>query len=85
MAAGLPISLLPQPEYNQASELVKTLFSTTRADEASELARQLRIDYLYVDDTDTRAYPDGVRKFDESPALFSRVFTSGPVKIFRVN
>jgi hypothetical protein len=85
MAAGLPISLLPQPEYNEASELVKALFSTTRADEASELARRLRIDYLYVDDADTRAYPDGVRKFDESPALFSRVFTSGPVKIFRVN
>jgi hypothetical protein len=85
MAAGLPISLLPQPEYNEASELVKTLFSTTRPDEASELARRLRIDYLYVDDVDTRAYPDGVRKFDESPALFSRVFTSGPVKIFRVN
>jgi hypothetical protein len=85
MAAGQPISLLPQPEYSQASELVKALFSTARADEASELARRLRIDYLYVDDDDTRAYPDGVRKFDESPALFSRVFTSGPVKIFRVN
>ncbi len=85
MAAGLPISLLPQPEYTEASELVRTLFSTTRADEASELARRLRIDYLYVDDTDARAYPDGVRKFDESPALFARVFTSGPVKIFRVN
>jgi len=85
MAAGLPISLLPQPEYLATSELVQTLFSTSRADEASDLARRLRIDYLYVDSTDISAYPDGVRKFDEQPALFSRVFTSGDVRIYRVN
>jgi hypothetical protein len=85
MAAGLPISLLPQPEYLASSELVQTLFSTSRADEASDLARRLRIDYLYVDSTDISAYPDGVRKFDEQPALFSRVFTSGDVRIYRVN
>jgi hypothetical protein len=85
MAAGLPISLLPQPEYLATSELVRTLFSTTSADEASHLARRLRIDYLYVDSTDISAYPDGVRKFEEQPALFSRVFTSGAVRIYRVN
>ena len=85
MAAGLPISLLPQPEYLATSELVRTLFSTTNVDEASALARRLRIDYLYVDSTDASAYPDGVRKFDEHPALFSRVFTSGDVRVYRVN
>jgi hypothetical protein len=85
MAAGLPISLLPQPEYLATSELVRTLFSTTSAEDASDLARRLRIDYLYVDSTDIGAYPDGVRKFDEQPALFSRVFTSGDVRIYRVN
>lgn len=85
MAAGLPISLLPQPDYLETSELVRRLFSTTQADEASDLARRLRIDYLYVDSTDTSAYPDGVRKFDEHPALFSRVFTSGDVRVYRVN
>jgi hypothetical protein len=85
MAAGLPISLLPQPEYLESSELVQTLFSTTNPDEASDIARRLRIDYLYVDSTDTSAYPDGVRKFDEQPALFARVFTSGDVRVYRVN
>ncbi len=43
-----------------------------------------RIDYLYVDATDTHAYPDGVRKFDEYPKLFSRVFASGDVRVYRV-
>jgi hypothetical protein len=85
MVAGLPISLLPQPEYVETSELVHTLFSTTNTDEASNTARRLRIDYLYVDATDTRASPDGVRKFDEQPASFSRVFASGDVRVYRVN
>ena len=84
MAAGLPISLLPQPEYLELSERVKTIFATTNGDEASATARRLRIDYLYMDATDTHAYPDGVRKFDEYPKLFSRVFASGDVRVYRV-
>ena len=64
---------------------MRTLFSTTKAEEASDLAKRLRIDYLYVDSADTSAYPDGVRKFDEHPALFSRVFTSGDARVYRVN
>jgi hypothetical protein len=84
MAAGLPISLLPQPEYLELSERVKTIFATANADEASATARRLRIDYLYVDATDTHAYPDGVRKFDDYPKLFSRAFASGDVRVYRV-
>jgi hypothetical protein len=85
MAAGLPISLLPLPEYRELSERVKTIFSTANASEASATARRMRIDYLYVDATDAQAYPDGVRKFDEHPTLFSRVFESGDVRVYRVH
>jgi hypothetical protein len=50
-----------------------------------DIARRMRIAYLYVDATDAAAYPDGVRKFDEHPALFSRVFSSGDARVYRVN
>jgi hypothetical protein len=85
MAAGLPISLLPLPEYTALSERVKTIFATANATEASATARRMRIDYLYVDATDATAYPDGVRKFDEHPELFSREFSSGDVRVYRVH
>jgi uncharacterized membrane protein len=85
MAAGLPISLLPQPEYLEASERVRTLYASSDAEHASAIARRMRIDYLYVDETDTAAYPEGVRKFDEHPALFSKVFASGEARVYRVN
>jgi hypothetical protein len=84
MAAGLPISLLPLPEYQERSDRVKTIFATSAAAEASEAARRLHIDYLYVDDTDTAAYPDGTRKFDEHPELFERVYANASVRVYRV-
>jgi hypothetical protein len=85
MAAGLPISLLPLPEYAELSERVKTVFATVDGREASATARRLRIDYLYVDGTDAQAYPEGVRKFDDHPTLFTRVFASGDVRVYRVD
>ncbi len=83
MAAGLPISLLPQPEYTRGfGARQDAVLNHPAPMRRLALARRLRIDYLYVDDADARAYPDGVRKFDESPALFARVFTSGAGKDF---
>ena len=82
MAAGLPISLLPLPEYAERSERRSAaLFATANAAEASAIARRLRIDYLYVDDDDMAAYPDGTRKFDREPALFERVFENRTVTL----
>jgi uncharacterized membrane protein len=83
MAAGLPISLLPLPEYTEKSELVRTIFATTDATEARDIARRLRIDYLYVDTADIAAYPGGVPKFDASEA-FEQVFANGEVRVYRV-
>jgi hypothetical protein len=85
MAAGLPISLLPLPDYNHAAQQVRTLYASPDPVEGWTIARRLRIDYLYVDAADTSAYPDGVKKFDGNPQQFERVFTSGDVIIYRVN
>ena len=51
-------------------------------DEAGTIARTLRIDYVYVDDVERRAYKDGIC-FDASPA-FEKVFEEGPVALYRV-
>jgi hypothetical protein len=84
MAAGLPISLLPLPDYEERSQQVRTIYASARATEASEIARRLHIDYLYVDGTDMDAYPEGTRKFDTDPALFERVYGNPSVRIYRV-
>jgi hypothetical protein len=83
MAAGLPISLLPLPAYQERSERVRTLFATPNVDEAVEIAHRLRLDYLYVDREDDAAYP-GVRKFDAHPDRFARVFANDQVRIYKV-
>jgi hypothetical protein len=84
MAAGLPISLLPLPEYTERSEVVRRIFETGDAGDASALARRLRLDYLYVDQDDVAAYPSGTLKFDEHPTLFEPVFTNPSVRVYRV-
>lgn len=84
MAAGLPISLLPLPEYQERSERAQAIFATANPQEASAVARELRIDYLYVDEADTAAYPQGTAKFDTSPQYFEPVFRAGQVAVYRV-
>jgi hypothetical protein len=84
MSAGLPISLLPMPEYAQRSAEVQQLYRTADPREAWQLARARRIDYLYVDAKDAEAYPGGVAKFDSQPAYFQKVFENGEVRIYDV-
>lgn len=84
MAAGLPISLLPLPDYPERSEIVRRIFATADPNEASDLARRLRLDYLYVDAEDLAAYPVGTAKFDANPDRFEPVFRNGSVRVYRV-
>ena len=83
MAAGLPISLLRIPEYRARSEQVKTMFASGDAREASAIAHGLGIRYVYVDETDRRAYP-GAAKFDSSPEYFQPLFRRGAVGVYQV-
>ena len=88
MAAGRPISLLggttPGSEYTEKSARVQTMYSTGSAPQASEIARSLRIDYVWVDRVERTAYPAGVAKFDAAPSLFAPVFKNAEVTIYRV-
>lgn len=84
MSAGLPISLLPSPEYERRSTEVRQIFVTGDPREARQLARGLRIDYLYVDSDDRTAYPEGVSKFEGQPAYFQKVFDNEEVRLYKV-
>jgi hypothetical protein len=84
MAAGLPISLLPLPEYEERSAQVRQLFATPDPAEAAAIAYRMRIDYLYVDLEDIAAYGEGVAKFGSNPDRFERVFSNTDVRIYRI-
>jgi uncharacterized membrane protein len=83
MAASLPRTLVDVPEYHERSARVHDLFATANAQQAWDIARALRIDYIYVDAVERRAYPEGVAKFEGTP-LFQRVFRNGEVTIYKV-
>jgi hypothetical protein len=83
MAGGLPISLMSVPAYQQTSDRIKGMFAATDPREASAIAHDLRIDYIYVDDLDRAHYP-GAAKFDRSPEQFVAVFRRGAVGVYQV-
>jgi uncharacterized membrane protein len=82
MAAGLPISLLNVAEYGERSDLARRMYATPDGGEAATIARNLRVDYVYVDEVERRAYPGGI-SFDRSPH-FEKVFADDPVAIYRL-
>jgi len=84
MAAGLPISLVARPEYQRRSNEIKTMFEEVDPHDAWTIAHHRRIDYIYVDAQDRKAYPAGTEKFDRAPVLFERVFGNAEVEVFRV-
>jgi hypothetical protein len=84
MAAGDPRTLVADPEYIERSERVRQMYVTTSARQAWDLARALRIDYVWVDRVEREAYPSGIAKFDASPELFAPAFKNAEVSIYRV-
>jgi uncharacterized membrane protein len=82
MSAGLPISLLPTPEYMQGSLEVQRIYQTADAAEARDLAKARGIQYLYVDEEDRQAYATGMAKFDAP--YFERAYDRRGITIFRV-
>lgn len=83
MAAGLPISLINVPAYAGQSGRVREMYAGADATAAREIARQLGIDYVYVDATERAAYP-AVAKFDAHPELFGVVFKNAEVSVYAV-
>jgi hypothetical protein len=89
MAAGQPISLLggtetSGTEYADKSVRVRTMYDTPNARQAWDIARGLRIDYVWVDQVERKAYPTGVAKFDTAPQLFAPAFKNAEVSIYQV-
>jgi hypothetical protein len=83
MAAGLPISLMRVPAYGERAARVKAIFETPDKQQAWQLARSMRIDYLYVDGRDLNVYPEASR-FATEPQRFEPVFQRRDVTIFRI-
>ena len=86
MAAGLPVSLLAEPDQISAPAQVHALMTSLPLDVAHEEARRLGIDYLWFDDDDAAA-GNGARadRFLRRPDLFTPIFRQGEVAIYRVN
>jgi hypothetical protein len=84
MSAGQPISLLHTREYDQRSDAVDAMFRTRSAADASRLARAHRIDYVYVDSVERRAFGhESIAKF-EDVNYFNPVFQQGDAAVFQV-
>jgi hypothetical protein len=85
MAAGLPISLVMTSEYQRRAQRVRELYGTGDARHAWEIARDMGIDYLYVDKVERGAFGDeAMRKFDTNPQYFRPMFQQADVAIYAV-
>ena len=82
MSAGLPISLLPTPEYPAGSAQVQRIYRTSDPLEARDLAKARGIEYFYIDGDDRAAYPEGIAKF--TAPYFERMYDRRGVAIVRV-
>ena len=84
MAAGLPISLLRTPDYEDRARRVDAVFACGNPDEASRRARALRIGYLYVGRAEREAFGDALQAFDARPDLFLRAFANDEASVYQV-
>jgi hypothetical protein len=84
MAAGLPISLLSTPDYAAGARKVQSILRARSANDAHQIARQLGIQYLWVDGDDRRVYGPGIAVLDAAPALFTPAFREGEVVVYAV-
>jgi hypothetical protein len=84
MAAGMPISLLDTPEYRGRSDRVHALIASLPVDEAHVAARELGIDYLWLDHDDAAERSAAEARLAARPDLFPPAFRQGEVAIYRV-
>ena len=84
MAAGQPISLLDQPLYKRTSETIHYLYTTPSAHEAWTIARQMGINYIYLDRVEHEHFLDADLKFASNPDFFTRMFSNDEVDIYWV-
>jgi uncharacterized membrane protein len=83
-SAGLPISLLPVPEYQERSRQVQAMFTSPRMETAHAEARRLGIEYVWVDGHEQQAYPGVIERFDAAHEFFKPVFRNAEVVVYAV-
>ena len=85
MAAGLPISLVNRPYYQARSQNVRELYGTTDGGRAWTIARELGIDYLYLDRVERGAFPAAaLEKFGRDTEHFALAYSNDHVAIYAV-
>lgn len=85
MAAGLPISLIFTDVYEQRSAVAHEMYVTPDPLQAWRLARDLGVDFIYVDKLEREALPAGFEaKFENSPTLFRREFANAEARVYAV-
>lgn len=85
MAAGLPISLLPNPRHQELSNRVHAIFTTLPPDQAHAEARAMGIDYLWIDSDDRLARGGAaVDRLTARPDLFTPVFAEGDTRVLAI-
>jgi uncharacterized membrane protein len=83
-SAGLPISLLPMPEYQERSGQVQAIFTSPHMETAHADARRLGIEYVWVDGHEQQAYPGVIERFDGAHQFFRPVFRNAEVVVYAV-
>ena len=81
MASGNPLALLARAIYSERNARVKAIYASLEPQAAWKEARDLGIDYLYVDDTERTVYPQ-VTRFDTRPELFVPVFRNSEAVVY---
>ena len=61
------------------------MYSTGDARAAHDIARSLRLDYIWIDRIERAPYPAGMAKFEAAPQYFTSAFRNSEVSIYRVN
>jgi hypothetical protein len=85
MAAGMAYSLLYVPQFRERSQKARLMFETPDVEQAWSIARDLGVDYVYVDRHEREALPAAsLDKFDSHPEDFRLVFSNAEVRIYGV-
>jgi uncharacterized membrane protein len=85
MAAARPISLMNIPDYADRSRKAHRIYADRNPEVASQLARELGIDYIYIGPAEEKGNPAAsLAKFAQRPDLYDPVFSNAGTRIYHV-
>jgi hypothetical protein len=84
MGVGNGIFTLNPGRYEADLNRVYNAYRRLPPQEAHDLFRELRVDYLYVGDVERTRHGESVKKFADHPYWFEPVYRKGTVEIFKI-